>query len=266
MTIYTDINKMRIRSATTIAIMGLRYLEGIVERDGFGKRFDAESKKLLRTRPTAVVMHNAIKRVQERPQLEEIDKTIAFLKNAKNDIARNGARLFKKGKKLSILTHCESTETVELFRQNKKFIKKIFVTETRPFYQGMLTAKDTSGSKINTNLIIDSAIGYYIDQVDMVVVGADAIRREGIVNKIGTLPLAVLAKEYGKPFYVAANTYKMDDRKSYSIEMRDPDEIHKPIKGINILNPVFDVTPWKYVTKVVTEDGIFSPGRIRGMI
>ena len=73
------------------------------------------------------------------------------------------------------------------------------------------------------------------------------------MNKIGTLPLAITAKEFRKKFYVAASSLKIDKRRKIEIEMRDPKEV---LSGIKALNPAFDVTPWKYVTGVVTERGI----------
>ena len=98
--------------------------------------------------------------------------------------------------------------------------------------------------------------------VDMVVIGADALRENGFANKIGTHILAEEARKHRKPFYVVANTLKFDRRRKLVIEERPPSEIHKKIKGVKIRNPSFDLVLWKYVTYVVTEKGIFKPENV----
>jgi ribose 1,5-bisphosphate isomerase len=116
-------------------------------------------------------------------------------------------------------------------------------------------------------LIIDSAVEYFIKDVDLVIVGCDAMRKEGIVNKIGTYPLAVVAKEHKKPFYVAGNTLKLDNRKKLVIEERSPHEIYvEHMKTLQVKNPAFDVTPWKFVKRVITEKGIMTPANVLRML
>jgi ribose 1,5-bisphosphate isomerase len=116
-------------------------------------------------------------------------------------------------------------------------------------------------------LIVDSAIEFFMKDVDIVIVGTDAIRKEGIVNKIGTYPLAVVAWEHKKPFYVVGSTLKLDKRKKLIIEERSPDEVYvEHMKTLEVRNPAFDVTPWKYVKRVVTEKGILTPGNVLRML
>ena len=130
-----------------------------------------------------------------------------------------------------------------------------------------MTAKELAKLKIPVILIVDSAIEFFIKDVSMVIVGSDAIRREGVVNKIGTYPLAVVAKEHKKPFYVVGNTLKLDKRKKLIIEERSPHEIYdERMKTLKIRNPAFDITPWKYINRVVTEKGVMTPGNIKKML
>jgi len=143
--------------------------------------------------------------------------------------------------------------------------KKISVTacKTDPLRQGIITAKELAYVKIPVTLIDYNAIGFFMKDQDMVIIGADALRREGIVNKIGTSLLAQAAHEYSKPLFVVANSLKIDSRKTFEVEERSPDEIKKnlddkDLAGIRIRNPAFDITPWKHVTCVINENGIFT--------
>ena len=168
------------------------------------------------------------------------------------------------------MTHCHSVEALAVIKQAWKEGKriKVYATETRPKEQGIKTARELAELKIPVTLIVDSAIEFFINEVDVVLVGCDAIRKEGVVNKIGTYPLAVVAKEHHKPFYVAGNTLKLDKRKKMIIEERSG---HKEIymermKTLNVRNPAFDITPWHYVKRMVTEKGILTPGNVLRML
>jgi methylthioribose-1-phosphate isomerase len=114
-----------------------------------------------------------------------------------------------------------------------------------------------------------------VKEIDCVIVGADALRvfpPLGFINKIGTLHLALAAKEFKKPFYVVANTLKIDKRKKLFIEERPAKEVYQELlrkkeisKKIRIRNPAFDFIPYKFVTKIITEKGIKSPNEILAM-
>jgi len=147
---------------------------------------------------------------------------------------------------------------------------RVLAGETRPFLQGArLTAWELMEDGIETVLIADSASGGLMHggQVDLVVVGADRIARNGdVANKVGTYSIAVLAKENGIPFYVAAPTSTIDLEAATGddipIEQRDPAEVAEFLgrrvapAGVAVLNPAFDVTPARYVAAIVTERGI----------
>ncbi|MBI4895628.1 MAG: hypothetical protein HY831_04000 [Candidatus Aenigmarchaeota archaeon] len=260
MDIYSNIKSMKIQGASQIAIQEILHLRDFAKKHGFGQEFEIECKYLMNIRKTAVVSNNVITELLKDRSLENIVYLIEQLKNSRQKIAKNAKVLFK-GKK-TIMTHCHSHEATDVFLENKLNIKEIYVTETRPFGQGLLTANDLK-RKMRVNYIVDSSEGFYMPEVDFVLVGADALRKEGLVNKIGTLQLCILAKEYGKKVYVAADTFKIDNRKKIDIEFRNPEEISKPIKGVKILNPVFDITKWKYVDKIITEKGILNSKQLR---
>ncbi|MEM7819458.1 MAG: hypothetical protein QXD48_01375 [Candidatus Aenigmatarchaeota archaeon] len=261
--IIKDIKEMRIQSANTIAIESLKYLKKIANKYDFGKKFYYVSKKLEDARPTAVGLHNCLEIIKKEKNIATIDNLINKLSNAPTIIAKNASMIFPKNRKVTILTHCHSTNVVKTIIKNKKYVKSVFVTETRPRDQGLLTAKDLLKKKIPVEYMIDSAIGYYINQIDFVLVGADALRKEGLINKIGTYPIAVVAKENKKPFYVVTSTFTLDKRNKFIIEERPKSEItNKHISGAKLHNPAFDITPWKYVSLIITEKGIHKPDKI----
>lgn len=260
--IIKRIKSLQIQGAKEIAVASLKYLKIFCRKNGFGKEFTAMAEKLERSRPTAVVLHNCLGIIKKEKRIEAIDSLLDILESSTDRIASNGSRIIKNNS--TIMTHCHSSEALAVIKYAKKRGKNISViaTETEPRHQGIRTARELANSKIKVELIADSAAGYYMPLCSMVLVGADAIRKEGIVNKIGTNMMATEAEEQGKPLYVAASKLKFDKRKRIKIEMRPPSEIHRKMKGVEILNPAFDITPWSQVTAVITEGGVMKPKEI----
>ncbi len=198
-------------------------------------------------------------------------------------IGEYGAPLIKEGFK--VMTHCNAgaLATVDVgtalapirkaWADGKRFF--VYASETRPRLQGMqLTAWELNQEGIDHAIIPDGASGHFIRQgVDMIIVGADRIAANGdFANKIGTFEKAVLAKEFGVPFYVAApiSTFDFDTKtgEDIVIENRSEEEVTM-VRGIRIapvgspaLNPAFDMTPARYVTGFITEKGILRPDEI----
>jgi methylthioribose-1-phosphate isomerase len=149
----------------------------------------------------------------------------------------------------------------------------VYADETRPFLQGArLTAWELQKDKIPVTVITDNMAGYFLGRglIDCVIVGADRIAANGdVANKIGTYAVAVLAKESGIPFFVAAPVSTLDlntpDGSLIPIEERDPDEVRSVLglrivpEGVGIRNPAFDVTPNRYVSAIITERGVARP-------
>jgi ribose 1,5-bisphosphate isomerase len=261
------IKSLEIQGAKEIAIESLKFLRTLAKKKGFAKDFNNAMKKLEKARPTAVVLHNCLEIIKKEKDVKTINKLLRQLNQSTKEIARRGSRLIKS--KSVIMTRCHSTEALSIIKQAWKEGKKIrvYVTETRPKWQGIKTAKELSSMGIPIILIIDSAMEFFMKDVDMVIVGTDAIRKEGFVNKIGTYPLALVAQKHKKPFYVVGGTLKLDKRKKLIIEERDPDEVFtEHMKTLEVRNPAFDVTPWKFVKRVVTEKGILTSGNIKKML
>jgi methylthioribose-1-phosphate isomerase len=243
------------------------------------------------TRPTAVNLFWGIDRVLSRAkaskgQISEIKTSvineaqlIADEDAAQNlAIGKNGADLIKNGD--TVLTHCNAGElaTVEYgtalgviraaWKQGKNI--KVIADETRPLLQGArLTAYELQRDGIPVTLITDSMVGYVMHKqlVNEVIVGADRIVQDAVFNKIGTFTVAVVAKEHGIPFYVAAPKSTFDLSRKMSdviIEERKPEEITSlggqqiAASGVSAINPAFDATPLSYVTGIITEDRIYG--------
>jgi methylthioribose-1-phosphate isomerase len=196
-------------------------------------------------------------------------------------IGRNGAALVPDGK--TVLTHCNAGAlatagygtALGVIRAAVEAGKKIdvFADETRPFLQGArLTAWELQQDGIPATLITDNMAGHFLHsgRIGCVIVGADRIAANGdVANKIGTYSLAVLAKENGVPFYVAAPISTLDltlaSGEQIPIEQRAASEVTHvfgvPIapEEIAVENPAFDVTPARYVTAIITERGVALP-------
>lgn len=192
-------------------------------------------------------------------------------------IGRNGANRLRslsetKGRPLRVLTHCNAGSLATAFygtalgviyaAAEEGLIERVYADETRPVGQGArLTSWELAQAGVPVTLICDNMAASVMAQglVDAVVVGADRITANGdAANKIGTLGVAVLAKHFGIPFYVAAPTSTIDAAMATGvdipIEERDPSEVlSEPIPGVAVYNPAFDVTPADLITAVITE-------------
>jgi ribose 1,5-bisphosphate isomerase len=288
---YKAIRSMEIRGAGRIARAATEALkEGAIRSQARSPaQLVAEltryGLKLREARPTAVSLANAVNFVLvganrglgRRPKLEALRKLVVSLcddfiansMNAVNVIAEIGAKRIVSGD--VVLTHCNSEAVTQILlaakAQNKEF--QVVVTETRPRYQGRLTATILAKNGVDVSLIPDSACRLYMHEVDRVIVGADAIASNGaVVNKIGTSTIAVVAHETRTRFYVAAETYKLSPRtllgELVEIEERSPLEVvgerwMKENPGVKVKNPAFDVTPPEYIDLIITERGVFPP-------
>jgi len=295
------IEKMVIRGAPAIGIaaaygvvLGAMALTAETGRS-IDRDFEKVYNRLERTRPTARNLFWALERMRaayERSRSQGLRAIrTALLEEAKaielEDVETNwsiglhGQALLRDG--MTVLTHCNAgaLATAEYgtalgiiraaIAKGKRI--RVYADETRPFLQGArLTVWELDKDGIPVVLITDGMAGWFMrrGEVDAVVVGADRIARNGdTANKIGTYSLAVLAKENGLPFYVAAPTSTIDislaDGGGIPIEERNPDEVREiggrliTVPYVEVRNPAFDVTPAAYITAIVTERGVHRP-------
>ena len=281
------IEDMVVRGAPAI---GAAAAYGIAQARLQGGNLREAADRLRKTRPTGHDLFYAIEYMTEAVEAEE-DALAAAERYAVEDIERcraignHGAKLIKDGSR--ILTHCNAGALAAVDvgtalapmrvakAQGKKFF--VYVSETRPRLQGArLTAWELLQEGIEHAILPDSAAGHFLSrgEVDLVLVGADRIAANGdTANKIGTYPKAVVAKENGVPFYVAAPTSTIDlsiaNGAKIPIEERSPQEVLQfagsPVapKESPARNPAFDVTPAKYIRGIITEKGILKPSDLR---
>jgi methylthioribose-1-phosphate isomerase len=273
------------------------FQSGATERVALLRDLEAAGDVLRQARPTAVNLFWAVDRLLrvagEKNLAGVADIRDAMLADAQTladedveinkRMAAHGAAMVKDGD--SILHHCNTgaLATVDygtalgVIRMAHEQGKKIhvFVDETRPRLQGArLTAWELQQLGVDFTLIADNAAGHYMrtGQVDICFVGSDRTAANGdVANKIGTYKLGVVAKENGIPFYPVVPTSTIDlncpTGDDIPIEERDPEEVvgltrgGMPIApaGIKVGNPAFDVTPARYVTGIVTENGVAYP-------
>jgi methylthioribose-1-phosphate isomerase len=289
------IRSMVIRGAPAIGVaaaMGIALGIGQANGGDLDAQFETICDTLARTRPTAVNLFWAIDRMKrvygesrDLPLLKLRERLIAEAQQIRlEDIAinqaigRNGAALVPDGK--TVLTHCNAGAlatagygtALGVIRAAVSAGKKIdvFADETRPFLQGSrLTVWELQQDGIPATLITDNMAGHFLKsgRIGCVVVGADRIAANGdVANKIGTYSLAVLAKENGIPFFVAAPISTLDltlaSGDDIPIEQRAAAEVTHvfgvPVapEGTMVQNPAFDVTPNRYVSAIITERGV----------
>ena len=255
--IIKDIKSMKIRSSRTITLKSLEFLKKFTKKNGFEKVFFKKIHELETARPTTTIMLvNVLDKIKRRPGINTINEQIAYIESLQPKINKYAKVLHGK-----IMIHCNSSELDAALIANKSKIKEVYVTETEPRKQGLLSAKELRKAGIKIKYITDAAAGYYMEEVDMVAVGADVLTWKGVINKIGTLLMATAADAIGKPMYVVANTLKYH-RDNVKIEYRDPNEVTKKLPDSVILNPAFDITPWRYIEGVITEQGVKRPVQV----
>lgn len=275
--VIVAIKDMIVRGAPAI---GVAAAFGMALADLHGEDLDNAADEIKAARPTAINLFWAVDRVLNSDDpleealtmyKEDIDTNLA--------IGRYGAEIIEDGD--TVLTHCNAGALAcvdygtalgvirSAFHQGKNI--NVICDETRPRGQGArLSVWEMQQENIPVKLIPDVASGYLMSQykINKVVIGADRIAKGGVVNKIGSLMVALAAKHFHVPLYVAAplSTFDMDASVfDTEIEERDGDEVRYyggcricP-KGTEVINPAFDIVPKELITGIITENGIIDP-------
>jgi methylthioribose-1-phosphate isomerase len=269
--------------------------------DTFYSQFEKVCAHLAATRPTAVNLFWALDRMKETarahrnlplPQLSkcllaEAQSIAEEDERINRAMGRYGEAFISEGAR--VLTHCNAGAlatggygtALGVIRAAVEAGKKVavFADETRPFLQGSrLTAWELMKDNIPVTLICDNMAGYLMSkgEIDCVIVGADRIAANGdTANKIGTYTVAVLAREHGLPFYVAAPLSTIDlaipDGSTIPIEERDSREVthsgerNLAPEGVVVRNPAFDVTPARLITAIITDKGVVQGDYLKGL-
>jgi len=298
------IRRLWIRGAPAIGIaaaMGIALGAQGIRADNFDTFVEALEpifETMLSTRPTAVNIRWAVERIKrglnerkdepvenlKRFLVEEADRMLKEDIEVNKAIGRWGAEFIRDGD--TIITHCNAgslatggygtaTAPMRVAVEGGKRIH-VIADETRPVLQGArLTAWELMQEGIPVTLITDNTAGALMQrgEIDIAIVGTDRTAANGdVANKIGTYSLAILCKEHGIPFFVAAPLSSIDfsipSGQYIPIEERGPEEVTTVFgcriapEGVKVMNLAFDVTPARYITGIITEKGVFRPGDI----
>ena len=296
--VATAIKTLVIRGAPAIGVAGAfgLALAGLqskaTTKDGLLADLETARKILFETRPTAVNLGWGLDQImsvaKKGSNPDEIkSQMIQTAKKMADDDVKINMAMGKHGSVLfdnndTIMTHCNAGAlatvsygtalgVIRATRESGINIK-VIATETRPVQQGSrLTAFELKHDGIDVSLIPDTAVGYSMTNrlVNKVIVGADRILRTGhVYNKIGTYQVALMAKQHGIPFYVAAplSTFDMKSNpQDVVIEQRKGTEVTQigdrktAPDGINVINPAFDMTPPELISGIITEAGVAKP-------
>ncbi|PJE81063.1 hypothetical protein COU58_04465 [Candidatus Pacearchaeota archaeon CG10_big_fil_rev_8_21_14_0_10_32_42] len=252
--ISKDIKEIKIQGARNIAKKAL-YAYSLVPTE-------SSIEKLISLRPTEPMLVNVLKKVKTQPST----KITLHFDEAQQKINKIVLELIKNGD--IIYTHCHSTNVTGALIYAKKNGKKfeVYNTETRPLFQGRKTAVELRKEGIKVTMFVDSAMDVALSKnertkkVSKILLGADALLKKGVINKIGSGVIGKLSRANKIPLYIIADSWKYSS-KPVKIEERDFHEVWANIpkkSKIKIENPAFEFLRKKYITKIVTELGMLS--------
>ena len=250
--IVKDIKSVKIQGARNIAKKALYAYSLIPTKES--------KKRLLASRPTEPMMENVLD-MAEKISPKEITK---HFDEAQDKINKYVFKLIKTGD--VIFTHCHSTNVTNALIYTKKKGKnfEIYNTETRPLFQGRKTARELRKEGIKVTMFIDSALGVALSKeqgtkkADKVFLGADALLKKGVINKIGSELVAQVSKNNKIPVYIVADSWKFTKQKVPREQRKLVEVWDTAPKNIKIKNPAFEFVPKKYIKAIVSELGNLS--------
>lgn len=243
------------------------------------------AKRYYEERPTSALLVNTIKKLSLRALqlhgspldeaianlMELIDQEVEYSRKSVEELSQLASRRIPDDS--AILTHSYSTSVIKTLAlaHEKGKVKQVFVTESRPGGEGVVTAKALSERGLKVTLITDSAANFFLDKVNLVVVGAEAITANGaLVNKVGTSMIALASYHRRKRMVVLAGTYKFSFETVYGELIRIPEasegvlgfprELQLP--NVSVRAPLMDVTRPQYIDAIITERGVTSPAGV----
>lgn len=233
------------------------------------------SAQLAKTRPSMAPIDNLLRRwgdglairsdmeltAARRSAAERAEALIEASRRAVTDCAAHAARLLGSGR--TVITHSLSSTVLEVCRLLRDKGLRVIVTESRPLEEGHQLAERLSAWNVPTLYITDAQMGLFVARADAVLVGADSVLADGsVVNKVGTYPLALAAREQGIPVYVCCESFKWREAGEPPPELEEmaPAELGVPDwPGVTVRNVYFDITPARLVSAWIDETGVRRP-------
>jgi ribose 1,5-bisphosphate isomerase len=246
--ILKDIKSIKIQGAGNIAKAALKAYLLLQSK--------SSKEKLLHSRPTEPMMHHVLDLAEKKVSPNKI---IQHFEEAQNKINQKVLKLIKNNS--VIFTHCHSTNVVNalIYAKNKGKKFEVYNTETRPLFQGRKTAEQLAKAKIKVTMFVDSALDDALTgkqgakKPNLVLLGADALLKNGVINKIGSELIAKIAKQNKIPVYIVADSWKYSKAK-IPLEQRNLNEVwDNAPKNIRIKNPAFEFVDRKYITGIISE-------------
>jgi len=278
--IVKDIKNLKIQGATNVAksaALAVKFLAREYKNKAKLDLINALTKAkniLFKARPTEPALRNTLNyllyniKLEENP-IDEIEQRVEeadeHFKKSQERIAVIGSKKIQSG--MIVFTHCHSSTVVNILKLAKQQGKNFSVhnTETRPLFQGRMTARELSRAGIKVTHFIDSAARFALKKADIMLIGADAITTEGkIINKIGSEMFAELAESYDIPVYSCTDSWKFDPETIFGyeeeLERRTGAEVWpSPPHNVKISNIAFEKVSPDIITGIISELGIYKP-------
>ncbi|MGE5334471.1 MAG: translation initiation factor eIF-2B [Nitrososphaerota archaeon] len=246
-----------------------------VPPDAWDALMKTVAQRLVAARPSMAAVANAAAVIwnagqhESSPQARQQVILDMALRRASQDETARQALLSHAATLVSgnVYTMSRSGTVEDILREmgQRHMIETVIVAESRPGGEGVALARALAQSGLSVTMIADTACGIFIREASCVVLGADSVRADGsLVNKVGSYPLALMAREAGKPVYVVCESLKVAAPDfPLELEEMDPAEVMlDPVAGVTARNPYFDVTPAPLITAYITESGVLDLGAI----
>jgi len=279
-----DIKDIKIQGASKIELAAINVIKDFINRSNLsGNDFLGELviniNHLISQRPNEPKLRNSLTYIwqvaNKYSEIKDRNYLVDYIDNYENNISKGNEQISEFASQLItngsiILTHCHSNLVEQAFKKayDRGIDFEVYCTETRPRFQGRITAKALADYGIKTTQIVDSAVSGYLKKIDFFLTGADVVFQDGsIMNKVGTHTISIAAKNFKTPHIVLTSTHCVESDVFVSlnekIEERDVEEIWKETDGrpknLNLRNPSFDIVPSELIDKFITEEGVFSP-------
>lgn len=279
-----DIKEIKIQGASKIDLAAISVIKELINKskhseNEFLGELVININHLMAQRPNEPKLRNSLtyiwKTANKFPNIKDRSTLINYIDNYENNVNKGNETISELGSQLItngsiILTHCHSNlvekALIKAYERGTDF--EVICTETRPRYQGRITAKALCAKGIKTTQIVDSAVAGYLKKIDLFLTGADVVFHDGsIMNKVGTHTISIAAKHFKTPHIILTTTHCVEPDAfvslSEKIEERNIDEIWKEEEGrpknLLLRNPSFDIVPNELIDKFITEEGVFSP-------
>ena len=243
---------------------GTGVLLELIERRAAGEVLERAARRVMEAQPSMAPLLKvgwiALKATGGGLEAGELTERLRrFLREAREAprlIAQRAAPLLR-DRKVIVLSF--SSTVIEALRRGDP--REVLCAESRPLCEGVQTAQALAREGFTVRVGVDALVFGRVKEADLVMTGADAVTAQGVVNKVGTYPLAVMARSEGRPFYVLAGFEKLlppELQEAFRIEGRPPDEVAR-VEGVRVENVYFDLTPLELITSFVTPRGLMDP-------